>query len=123
MPRVTGAKSTRQTLPIEFAEVESFVGVWDRYVNKKVCVIEGCGHIVSGSLNEDWKAGGPVGEEPWATCGEGSGAGIVSDLRVGEGSTDKQIRNRVKGAACVCCVDKINEMALERNRAQYGDPD
>lgn len=113
MPKKEGAKSTRVTLPMEFAEVESFVGVWDSYVFKKTCIIEGCDHIVSGRDNRKWKIDGTPGALPWITCGEGSGAGVVVDKRVKEGKT------RITGPACVCCVDSITEAG----RAMNGDPE
>lgn len=109
MPKKEGATSTRPTVDFENIEgVASFIGVWDHYVFKKPCQVTGCGHIISGSKNEDWTAGGPEGEYPWITCGTGSGAGVVHDKS--EPPTPGRFRTY---AICVCCVDRLNKQAEE----------
>lgn len=117
MPKKEGAASTRKTVKLENVEgVASFLGVWENFAFKKPCQIEGCGHIISGVENKKWKAGGPEGEYPWITCGEGSGAGIVHDR------TQPPERHDTF-AVCVCCVDKIGKQADEYWRAVHGDPE
>lgn len=104
MPRLEGRKSTRKTVDFDqVGEIASFVYVWDKYVFKKRCQVEGCGHLVSGEFKD--------GE--WQGCGESAGAAIVYDnkpLKEGERPTHYLI--------CPCCLGKLDDAW----RAAHGDP-
>lgn len=97
MPKIEGRESTRHTIDWDKVEgVDTFVGVWDASVFKRVCGITGCDHVISGVKVD----------RMYETCGEGSGAGWVHD-----GSVPEEKINRASFVAiCVCHVDKLLDM-------------
>ena len=103
MPKIAGRESTRKTIKLENIEaVTSFVGVWEKYVYKRPCSVEDCGHIISGHLIDGL----------YETCGDGAGAAIVYDKSEPPGKHSQY-------AICVCCLGKLDDAW----RAMNGDPE
>lgn len=116
MPKLPGRKSTRITIDLEeVGDVQSFVGVWDKYAYKKPCQIEGCSHLVSGrhATDEEYKATGNL----YVQCegeSDSSGAAIVYDNKPLVAG-----RRPAHYLICPCCLGKLDEAW----RAKHGDPE
>lgn len=103
MPRLPGRESTRITVPLEFIEVGSFIGVWEKYAHGKRCCVPDCGHVISGrrATDEEFKAGADL----YIQCegeSKSSGAATVYDTR--------DAKQRGHGLMiCPCCLTKLDE--------------
>lgn len=116
MPKLPGREPTRVTIPMEAVEVGSFIGVWERFAQGKVCCIEGCGHAIAGrqATREEVEAGAVY----FIQC-EGktanTGAATVYDKRV-----SKADRLGHRGLLiCPCCLEQLDEAWRE----MHGQPD
>jgi hypothetical protein len=116
MSRLPGREPTRVTIPAEHIEVVSFIGAWEHYAKGKICVVEGCDHIVSGrkATPKEFKENP---DEWWIFCGDdpGSvGAAVVADKRDPEGK-----RGHRGLMICPHCLADLEEVW----RAANGDPE